>query len=154
MLDGRDATSSTVTDDDPTFETWTTDPRNASTRDPVWRLPAYRLAAYALHLAWSDVDRLLEAPATVPIASQLYRALGSIAANIAEGYSRSSGRDRVRLYEYALGSARESVVWYRAAEPVLGAEHVRRREEVLQRILRLLLIVIPRERTRNVARVE
>jgi len=32
----------------------------------------------------------------------LYRALGSTPANITDGYGRSSGRDRVRVYEYAL----------------------------------------------------
>jgi four helix bundle protein len=141
-----------MTGEDPTYETWATDPGNASSRDLVWRLPAYHLAAYALHVAWSDVDRLRKVAVTAPIAGQLYRALGSIGANIAEGYSRSSGRDRVRLYEYALGSARESVVWYHAARPVIGASVVARREETLPRILRMLLMVIPRERGRSAAK--
>jgi four helix bundle protein len=141
-----------MTNTDPEFESWETEPQNAVTGDPVWRLPAYRLAAYAVEIAWPDIDRLVRTPASAPIGSQLYRALGSVAANIAEGYSRSSGRDRVRLYEYALGSARESAVWYRAARPVLGAELVVRRQGTLQRIVRLLLIVIPRERERSIVR--
>ncbi|MFN8404533.1 MAG: four helix bundle protein [Anaerolineales bacterium] len=39
-----------------------------------------------------------------------YEAVGSVGANISEGYSRSSGKDRARFYEYALGPARESRV--------------------------------------------
>ncbi|MEO8194839.1 MAG: four helix bundle protein, partial [Gemmatimonadales bacterium] len=61
-------------------------------------------------------------PLTQEIAGQLYTAVGSIAANIREGYYRSSGKDRARIFEYALGSAGESEEWYDAAEPVLGSE--------------------------------
>jgi four helix bundle protein len=85
---------------------------------------------------------------TRPIAGQLYRAVGSIAANIAEGYSRSAGRDRVRHLEYALGSAREARVWYRAARPVIDPATIADRLEVLAQICRLLLTAIPTERDR------
>lgn len=141
-----------MTSPEPPLETCAADPQNATTRDLVWRLPAYRLAVEALTTAWPDVELLATRAHTVSIGTQLYRAVGSIAANLAEGYSRSSGRDRVRLWEYALGSARETVVWYRAARPVLGEAVVSQRHETLQRIIRLLLIVIPRERHRNVAK--
>jgi four helix bundle protein len=69
-------------------------------------------------------------------------------ANIAEGYSRSSGRDRARIFEYALGSARECMAWYESAEPVLSATIVRERLDTLEEIRRLLLAIIPRERDR------
>ena len=113
----------------------------------------YRLAAFALHAGWSDANVLSRIAVTRSVAPQLYRALGSIGANIAEGYSRSSGRDRVRLYEYALGSARESVVWYRAAAPVLEAALVADRQEVLRRIVTTLLAVIPQERARRIEKL-
>jgi four helix bundle protein len=121
----------------------------ASRGDSVWRLSAFRLASYALHLAWVDASTLARARLTEPLAGQLYRAVGSVAANIAEGYSRSSGRDRARLFEYALGSARESVVWYRAAEPSLGRTISESRQDIQQRIVRLLLVAIPHERRRG-----
>jgi four helix bundle protein len=136
----------------PTFESWVADPRNATLERMVWRLPAYRLAAYALDVGWGDATQRSRSAIMAPIALQLYRALGSIGANIAEGYSRSSGRDRVRLYKYALGSARECVVWYRAAAPVLGLPAVADRQAVLHRLVCMLLIVIPRERGRCVVR--
>ena len=75
---------------------------------------------------------------------------GSIAANIGEGYSRSSGRDRARFFEYALGSAKESGIWYRAAVRVLDHPTVASRMAVLEEIQRMLQAVIPRERDRTI----
>jgi four helix bundle protein len=118
--------------------------------DAVWKLPVYRLALYAVYVAWPDVAAMARLPVTRPIAGQLYRGLGSIGANVAEGYSRSSGRDRTRLYEYALGSARECVVWYRAGAPVLGEAVVDARHAMLQQIIRMLLYAVPRERERTI----
>ena len=87
-------------------------------RDPLRRMRVYQLADDLMPDAWTDAKKLAAEPLTQEIASQLYGAVSSIAANISEGYSRSSGRDRARIFEYALGSVRESMSWYRAAEPV------------------------------------
>jgi four helix bundle protein len=57
---------------------------------------------------------LLAAHVDQKTVSQLSRAIASIGANIAEGYSRRSGADRSRFYGYALGSTREAMVWYRS----------------------------------------
>ena len=103
---------------------------------------------YLLSDSWTDTERLRHHPATEKISGQLYAAVSSIAANVGEGYSRSSGRDRSRIFEYALGSARESMTWYRSAEPVLGTELVCARLDTLEEIRRLLLSIIPRERSR------
>jgi four helix bundle protein len=109
---------------------------------------AYQLACALVAEVWVDVEKLRHHRATEKISGQLYAAVGSIAANLGEGYSRSSGRDRARIFEYALGSTRESMVWFRTAEPVLGQEIVVQRLEKLEEIRRLLLAVIPRERDR------
>jgi four helix bundle protein len=108
----------------------------------------YQLACGLLTDCWSDAEELRHHQVTAKISGQLYAAVGSIAANIGEGYSRSSGRDRTRIFEYALGSTRESMTWYRSAEPVLGVELVRARLDTLEEIRRLLLAIIPRERDR------
>jgi four helix bundle protein len=108
----------------------------------------YQIARELLTESWADAERLRYHPVTDKVAGQLYAAVGSIAANIGEGYSRSSGRDRVRIFEYALGSVRESMTWYQSAEPVLGAEVVRQRLSALEEMRRLLLAIIPRERDR------
>jgi four helix bundle protein len=106
----------------------------------------YRLARELMGDVWSDADKLRNHLVTEKISGQLYAAVGSILANLGEGYSRSSGRDRARFFEYSLGSARESMMWYHAARPLLGQETVRQRLDKLEEIRRLLLAIIPRER--------
>jgi four helix bundle protein len=108
----------------------------------------YQLASELVADAWNDAQILRHHRTTERVSSQLYAAIGSIAANLAEGYSRSSGKDRARIFEYALGSTRESMAWFRTAEPVLGREIVVKRLEKLEQIRRLLLAIIPRERDR------
>ncbi|MFQ6040547.1 MAG: four helix bundle protein [Candidatus Poribacteria bacterium] len=56
---------------------------------------------------------------TLGLSDQLYRALGAIGSDIAEGFSRKSGKDKARFYEYGLGSARESRDWYYKGRHVL-----------------------------------
>jgi four helix bundle protein len=108
----------------------------------------YQLACELVEEVWKDTEKLGHHRSTEKVAGQLYAAVGSIAANVAEGYSHSSGRDRARIFEYALGSVRESMVWLETAEPVLGTEIVRNRLDKLEEIRRLLLAIIPRERGR------
>jgi four helix bundle protein len=94
-------------------------------------------------------ERLVAQRGTRPIASQLYRAVWSVSANMAEGYSRTSGRDRARIFEYALGSTREAAVWYRAGRHVLSGDILDRRSAALAEIRRLLLVMIPVERSKG-----
>lgn len=120
------------------------------TADSLWTVTAYRLALFAADIGWADVTKLMHDPRTRSLADQLYRALGSISANIAEGYSKSTGKDRARFYEYALGSARESRDWYFKARHVLGDEVVNHRLRELTRIVQLLLTMIPQQRSRTI----
>ena len=114
-------------------------------RDTLWRMRVYRLALYASDLGWDDVVVLAGDARTRGIADQLYRALGSVGANVAEGYSRSTGKDRARFYAIALGSARESRDWYYKARFRLGDDEANRRMEVLAEIVRLLLGMVERQ---------
>ena len=59
-----------------------------------------------------DTARLVWERRTIGLSDRLHRALGSISANLAGGYSRGTDGDRARFYEYARGSARESRDWY------------------------------------------
>jgi four helix bundle protein len=120
----------------------------ASSNDPLFRMRAYQIAKDLLQAAWLDARTLSGDPVTQQISGQLYAAIGSISANIGEGYSRSSGIDRSRIFEYALGSVRESMTWYQAAQPVLG-DVVLTRLNDLEEVRRLLLAIIPRERARR-----
>src|SRR3954471_1125665 len=114
------------------------DAAGPESKDPLWRMRAYRLACELIKDSWQDAERLKHHTAPEKVGGQLYTAVGSIGANPAEGYSHSSGGDRPRIFEYALGSAREALVWFRAAEPVLGTELLKQRLDKLQEIRRLL----------------
>ncbi|MCX6029735.1 MAG: four helix bundle protein [Chloroflexi bacterium] len=116
------------------------------TGDTLWKIEAYRLAPFAGYLAWPDVTKLVKDRRTLELTGQLYDAVGSIGSHIAEGYSRSSGKDRVRFYEYGLGSAREGRHWYLQARPILGDAVVQHRVSLLTQIIRLLLTMIPDQR--------
>ncbi len=120
------------------------------TGDSLWKMTVYRYALFISDLAWPDVTKLISDRRTIKLSDQLYEAIGSVSANIAEGYSRSSGKDRARFYEYALGSARESRGWYYDARFVLGDEVATHRMQFLTQIIRLLLVITPEERTRTI----
>jgi four helix bundle protein len=128
-------------------------PNTARESDPLNRMAVVRFARHLVKVSWDNVQTLKTDSATQKIAGQLYESVGSIAANIAEGYSKGSGRDRARSYEYALGSARETVEWYNSAMPVLGAETVNARLDILGHVQRLLLSIIPKERERTIRRI-
>jgi len=63
-----------------------------------------------------------------------------------EGYSRGTGKDRARFYEYALGSARESRDWYYKSRHILGESVTNYRIGILTQIIRLLLTMVPQQR--------
>ena len=116
-----------------------------TSNDPLARMRVYQLARVLLEMAKDDAVELAANPVTEKIAPQLFAAVGSIAANLGEGYSRSSGKDRARIFEIALGSTRESMIWYHAGVRILG-EVTQERLDKLEEIRRLLLAIIPRER--------
>jgi four helix bundle protein len=129
-----------------TYEEWLASVPPEFTKDPLWRMEVYRLAVFAGDLAWHDVSKLIQDKRTVSLADQLYRSVGSIGANVAEGYSRRSGKDQARFYEYALGSAREGRGWYRQGRYVLSEAVATHRIRLLTRVIRLLLTTIPAKR--------
>ena len=128
------------------YQEWKQDVPAEITGDRLWRMEVYRLALFAADLAWSDVTRLAKDRRVRGLSDQLYRAIGSVSANIAEGYSRGTGRDRARFYEYALGSARESRDWYYKGRHILGESVASHRINLITQVIRLLLTIIPAQR--------
>jgi four helix bundle protein len=122
--------------------------------DALWRVTAYRDALFLSDVSWHDVTKLMTDRRTMALADQLYRAVGSISANIAEGYSRGTPLDRARYFEYALGSARESRDWYFKARHVLGDGVSIDRLQLVTGIIRLLLTMIPQQRGRQMKESE
>jgi four helix bundle protein len=112
--------------------------------DPLWSVQAYRIGIYAIEC--HNFDRQSSAALrSSPALDQLTRALGSISANIAEGYSRGTISDRCRFYSYALGSSREAIAWYDTLRLELGDVASDRQAKLVQ-IRRLLLTTLRRIR--------
>ena len=129
-----------------TFDEWVASVPPELSNDPLWRMKVYRLALFAGELAWRDVIKLARDKRTRSLSDQLYRAVGSVGANVAEGYSRRSGKDQARFYEYSLGSAREARTWYYQGRHVLSDAVSTHRIRLLTEVIRLLLTIIPAER--------
>ncbi|HJR43583.1 MAG TPA: four helix bundle protein [Gemmatimonadaceae bacterium] len=115
--------------------------------DPIWRTKAYRLALFLTELARLDGSRIQQRAELQAVLPQLYLSLGSIGANIAEGYSRMTGRDRARFFEYALGSAREARHWYFAVRGAISAAELHDRLQLLDETIRLLVAMVTRQRS-------
>ncbi|MDE0043503.1 MAG: four helix bundle protein [Candidatus Poribacteria bacterium] len=128
------------------YEDWERDVPEEIRGDALWKMKVYRLALFAAHLGWHDTTKLVRDRRTVSLSDQLYRAIGSISANIAEGYSRGSHKDRARFYEYALGSARESRDWYYKGRHILSESVASHRLNLITEIIRLLLVMVPNQR--------
>ncbi|MCH8010501.1 MAG: four helix bundle protein [Candidatus Marinimicrobia bacterium] len=122
--------------------------------DSLWNMEAYRLSLFLSDPGWYDVTKLMSDKRTLGLSDQLYRSLGSISANLAEGYSRGTGRDRARFYEYSLGSAREACDWYFKGRHGLGELVAEHRIRFLTQIVRLLLTMIPHQRSYRIGEPE
>jgi four helix bundle protein len=118
--------------------------------DPLWKLEVYRLGLFTADIAWQDASELNKNHLTRGIADQLYRAVCSISANIAEGYSRSTGKDRARFFEYSLGSAREARDWYYKSRNTLKEEVVKHRINLLTQIIKMLNVLTPHQRQKGI----
>lgn len=115
--------------------------------DALWTMPVYRKALFTSELAWHDIVTMRGKFATRNLIDQWFRAVCSVSANIAEGYSRSSGKDRRRFYEYAHGSAREARDWYYKAQHTLGEPVTLHRTREHTEVIRQLLTLIPKQTT-------
>ena len=71
-----------------TYEQWEAEVPVFVRNDPLWTVAAYRKSLFLADLSWPDVTKLISDRRTLSLADQLYRAAGSVGANIAEGYSR------------------------------------------------------------------
>ena len=136
------------------FNEWAASVPTEIRNDLLWKIEAYRLGLFVTDLGWRDVTRPMRDGRNRETAVQLYSALGSIHANIAERYSRSSMRDRARFYEYALGSDRKARDGYFDARHILEKKITAHRMDLLTQIIRLLLTMIPDQRHQSLKELE
>lgn len=129
-----------------TFDEWVASLPDEIKGDTLWKMEAYRLALFAAEIGWHDITKLMKDRRTQGLSDQLYRSLGSVSANLAEGYSHHTGKSRAQFYQYALGSARESRDWYYKAHHILKETVVQHRIGLLTQIIKLLLTMVPQQR--------
>jgi four helix bundle protein len=125
---------------------------DAMREDPIWRLAAYRYALYLADLVQQDIPKIRANPKTRSLADQLVKAVGSISANIAEGYSRTSAAERARFFEYGESSAREAREWLFKVRHALDRDSITVRIGLATRIMKILTIAIKRERAQRQTR--
>lgn len=128
------------------YKQWVKTVPDAIANDPLWKMKAYRYALFLSDMAWKDVSCLSKNKLLLSLSDQLYRAAGSIGANISEGYSRRSKLDQARFYEYALGSARETRGWYFNARHTLEKDIFDSRILLITEIIKMLLYIVPETR--------
>jgi four helix bundle protein len=129
------------------YAEWLASVPSEITNDPIWKLEVYRLALFVDDIGWNDVLALSKNNLMWSVADQLHRSLGSISANLTEGYSRSKGLDRARFFEFSLGSARESRDWYYKSRHILAPEVVNHRMGLTTKIIGMLTSMIQHQRT-------
>ena len=132
------------------YQEWQTTVPDDITQDPLWKLEVYRLSFFVAVIGWEDVVLLNKNNLTRDAADQIIRSLNSISANIAEGYSRSTGKDRARYFEYSLGEAREARDRYFKARRALKQEVVLHRIRLLTQIVKMLNAFIPAQRKQGI----
>jgi four helix bundle protein len=136
----------------PGYADWERTVLPSERRDTLWRMRAYQFGRFLGSRTRADARRLWNLPLGRPIVPQLWGAVGSIPANIAEGYSRGTGADRARFYEYALGSTRECVVWYEQLREILDDGVINERIDLLVQVKSLLIATLPSTRTERIRR--
>jgi four helix bundle protein len=125
---------------------WEAGQPEAITGDPIWRLNCYRESFFLIDRVRDDLKRLAAPADNRDAKDQLLTAIGSITANIAEGYSRPSVADRTRFFTYALGSIREAAAWYQLLRPPGDQPEIDDRLARLSRIRRMVLGLLGRTR--------
>jgi len=132
-----------------TYDAWESTVPEVIRGDALWKIKAYRQALFLSDLCWHDSDKLSKDRRLLAVTDQLLRACGKVSASIAEGYSRGTGRDRARFYEYALGSVREARDWYYKARHALDEKVVEHRMQLATELIKLLLTMTARDRMQN-----
>lgn len=134
-----------VTEKPASFEAWIEGVHQSIRDDPLWEFQVYPKALFAYDLVWEDCHYLLKDERGKTVAKQLIRSVGSISANIEEGYGRGYGQDYAYKLKVALGEARESRGWYWRGHKLFPAEVLTHRLKLLDEIIAMLAPNIRRQ---------
>ncbi|KAF0202418.1 MAG: hypothetical protein FD170_1885 [Bacteroidetes bacterium] len=95
----------------------------------------YKLSMEIWNEMWSDTEILMLDFRGKEIARQLVRSVGSISANIEEGYGRGFGKEYPQYLRISRGSSRESKGWYLRSNHLLNADIINSRITKLDTII-------------------
>ena len=87
---------------------------------------------------WNGSNTISKDFRGMEIGRQLIRSVGSISANIEEGYGRKNGKEYAHFLRISRGSARESKGWYTRAGKLLKEEIIINRVNLLDEIIAML----------------
>ncbi|MBW6490657.1 MAG: four helix bundle protein [Lentimicrobium sp.] len=96
-------------------------------KDRLEEVRFYNLSMELWDEMWTDTETLMLDFRGKEIARQLVRSVGSISANIEEGYGRGFGKEYPQFLRISRGSARESKGWYRKSSHLLEPEIINAR---------------------------
>lgn len=120
------------------YEQWKQNVHSVIKNDLLWNFLAYQKALFAYDLMWEDCEYLLHDERGKVIARQLARSVGSISANIEEGYGRGYGKEYAYRLKIAIGEARESRGWYWKGRKLLSEELLNHRLILIDEIIALI----------------
>ena len=104
-------------------------------KDNLNDLGFYQMSMTLWDQCWKDCDTLGKDFRGIEIAKQLIRSVGSISANIEEGYGRGFGKEYPRFLRISRGSARESKGWYTKSKFLLNEKDIADRIAVIDQII-------------------
>ena len=103
-------------------------------KDKLDELQFYQDAMALWDDCWEDCDILMKDPRGRELAKQLTNAVGSVCANIEEGYGRGFGKEYPHFLRISRGSARESKGHYLRSKFLLPKSTIEDRVERLESI--------------------
>ena len=108
-------------------------------KDPLDDLRFYQKALELWDLFWEDSKVLIRDIRVRKIAEQMTKSVGSISANIEEGYGRGYGnKEYTHFLKISRGSASESKGWYRRANRLLPKSVASARTKLLNEVIAML----------------
>ncbi|HTL82519.1 MAG TPA: four helix bundle protein [Bacteroidia bacterium] len=104
-------------------------------QDGLEKLFFYKEAQALYDVCWADTDKIRHDGRGKVLSVQMIRSMGSIPANIEEGYGRGFGKEYPRFLRIARGSAQETKGWYDRSRFLLPQDIVDQRKQKLNYII-------------------
>jgi len=98
----------------------------------------YQMSLKLWDLCWSDVETMMKDIRGREITKQMIRAVGSISANIEEGYGKGTTKEYSRSLKIARGSSREARGWYIKSKYLMDKNLIDDRCQALDKISAML----------------